>query len=159
MECSIGIDAVDQGTAHIADQVRPHLEQLSARLSKNYGGLMERLWISLELCPTRADQRRPWAFRFQKHVSRLNSAKRLGLPVAPDAFDPTNVGHFSVRPDFLELAKVPLHLVNAYLLEAIHKDSVVLEEKSPRLGGFDAQAFRQDILTYIDENWPSRRRT
>jgi hypothetical protein len=159
MECSIGIDAVDQGTTHIADEVHPHLGQLGARLSNDYGGLIEHLWISLELCPAHADQRPPWTFRFQKRVSRTNGAKRLGLPIAPDAVDPKNVGHFSVRPDYFELAQVPLDGVSAYLLDTIYREAAVLEKNSARLGGFDASAFRRDILIYVDENWPSRKRT
>jgi hypothetical protein len=159
MDCSIGIDAVDQGTTHIADEVQPHLEQLSARLSNDYGGLMEHLWVSLELCPAHADGRPPWTFRFQKRVSRKNGAKHLGLPIAPDAVDPKNVGHFSVRPDYFELAQVPLNGVAAYLLEAIYRAATVLEKKNARLGGFDAGAFRRDILLYVDENWPIRKRT
>jgi hypothetical protein len=159
MECIISVDAVDQGTMQVANQLHPHLRQLSARLCNDYGGMMEHLWIGLELCPGLADRRPPSAFRFQKRVSRINAAKSWGLPVAPGAVDPTNVGHFSVRPDYFKLARVPLESVAAYLLDAIYLDSIVLEKKSARLGGFDARAFRHDMLTYIDENWPSRKLT
>jgi len=159
MECSISIGCVDQGTTHIADQVRPHLEQLSGRLCQGYSGLMEHLWINLELCPSNADHRPPWTFRFQKRVARKNNLKRLGLPIPLHAVDPTNVGHFSVRPDYFELAQVPLSGVSAYLLNVIHRESKLLERESARLGGFDAKAFRHDIWTYIDENWPSPKRT
>jgi hypothetical protein len=159
MECSIGIDAVDQGTGDIADALQPYLERLSTQLSKDYGGSMEHLWITLEMCPTHADRRAPWSFRFQKRVSLTNEAKRLGLPIAPDAVDPKNVGHFGVRPDYFELAKVKLEDVAAYLLDLVYREAVVLEKKSGRLGGFDAKAFRRDMLTYINENWPSRKQT
>ena len=53
----------------------------------------------------------------------------------------------------------PLIVAHAYVLDVIHNEATVLEKKSARLGGFDARAFRRDILTYIDENWPSRKRT
>jgi len=150
---------VDQGTAHIADQVQPHLEQLSERLCQGYSGFMEHLWIDLELCPSSADHRPQRTFRFQKRVAPMNNLKRLGLPVPLNAVDLTNVGHFSVRPDYFELAQVPLSDVSPYLLNVIHRESTVLERKSARLGGFNAKAFRQDISSYIEENWPSRKRT
>lgn len=149
MECSIGITAEDQGTEHIAEVLRPHLESLSQRLSRDYGGWMEHLWISVEMCPAHADQRPPWPFCFQKRVSRSNAAKSFGLPI-PGSEDPTNVGHFSVRPDYAELATVDLREIPVYVIELIHSEAAVLEHKSMRLGGFDAVTFRRDTLEYID---------
>lgn len=40
--------------------------------------------------------------------SLARSARQLGLPVESGAEDPKRVGHFSVRADYLKLAKVPL---------------------------------------------------
>jgi hypothetical protein len=148
MECLITIPVVDQGIEHLADVLRPHLEELSRRLSREYGGHMQHLWIDLELSPSHEDLRPPWPFRFQKRVGVASIARRYGLPV-PDAPDPTNVGHFSVRPGVAELADVELQDVPAHLIGLIHRESAILEHLSARLGGFDAAAFRQDILRYL----------
>jgi hypothetical protein len=148
MECNISIAAVDQGTEHIAQILRPRLDELSQRLSRDYGGWMQHLWISVEMCPSHAGRRPPWRFRFQKRVSRSNVAKSFGLPVLGSA-DPMNVGHFSVRPNYSELATVDLRDVAVYVIRLIHSEATVLERKSGRLGGFDAGMFRRDILEYI----------
>jgi hypothetical protein len=158
MECCISIAAEDQGTAHIADVLRPHLESLSLRLSRDYGGSMQHLWIDVEMCPAHADRRPPWPFRFQKRVSRASTAKLLGLPMPEGAADFMNVGHYSVRPDYAELAEFHLPEIPAYVIKLIYGEAAVLERKSRRLGGFDATRFRQDILTYIDEMRSSQKR-
>ncbi|HEV2441353.1 MAG TPA: hypothetical protein VGT07_02430 [Steroidobacteraceae bacterium] len=62
-----------------------------------------------------------------------------------------NVGHFSVRPDYAELARVDLREIPAYVVRLIHGEAAVLERKSARLGGFDAKTFRRNLLEYMDE--------
>lgn len=64
MEVLIYASESDQGTHHIAEAVRPHLNMLSDALTGEYGGPMEHLCIDLELSPARADQRAPFPFRF-----------------------------------------------------------------------------------------------
>jgi hypothetical protein len=150
MECLIAVPVVDQGIEHLADVLQPHLEELSRRLSREYGGRMLHLWIDVELSPSHQDLRPPWPFRLQKRVSLARFARRHGLPV-PDAPDPTNVGHFSVRPGPAELADIELHDIPAHVIGLIHRESAFLEQLSARLGGFDAAAFRQDILRYQQE--------
>jgi hypothetical protein len=54
-----------------------------------------------------------------------------------------------VRPDYFELAKVSLQDTPVHLIA--HRDAIVLEQKSARLGGFDAKVFRRDIPQYLDE--------
>jgi hypothetical protein len=104
---------------------------------------MHHLWIDVEMCPAHGDRRPSWPFRFQQRVSRANSAKSLGLPTLKAAPDATNVGHLSVRPDYFELAKVDLPDVPAHLIELIPREAAILEQKSSRLGGFDAKGFRR----------------
>ena len=139
MDCVIGIAITDQGCEHIDVAVRPLLEPLNRALSKDYGGEMEHLWIGLEISPQLADHRPPFAFRFQKLVS-----PRPPVRVLPRR-QFRNVGHFSVRPDFFDLARVPLERVGCYLLELTYQATVVLEKKRRRLGGFDVDAFRADF--------------
>jgi hypothetical protein len=157
LNCRISIDATDQGTEHLAEAVRPYLERASAYLSRNYGGLMEHLWIDLEMSPVRADIRPAWSFRFQRRVSLARSAKQFGLPVLSDEVDPKNVGHFSVRPDYFKLAEVPLDNVPGFLLRLVYDEAVALEKRSRGLGGFDARSFRRDLLEHIASIGRSRK--
>lgn len=115
---------------------------------------MQHLWIDVELCPSHADRKGPWPFRFQKRVSRASIAKPLGLPVPDGASDFMNVGHFSVHPDFFKLASVELREIPAYVIKLIYEEAAVLERKSARLGGFDAKTLRGNMLEYIDEIRP-----
>lgn len=114
---------------------------------------MQHLWIDVELCPVHADRRGPWPFRFQKRVSGATTTRLFGLPPgsAPDFM---NVGHFSVRPDYAELASIDLQEIPAYVIKLIHGEAAVLERKSARLGGFDAKTFRRNMLEYLDEMQP-----
>jgi hypothetical protein len=127
---------VDQGTEHVADAVAPTLDALGRQLSGSYGGLMDHLWIDLELCPDDADRRPPWSFRFQKVVrpSRLLA----GLP----ARTYENVGHYSVRPDYHALARVPLPAAAGYLARLIFDSTETLRRRQKTLGSFDVEAFR-----------------
>ena len=65
LNCVIRIDATDRGTEHLAEAVRPYLEIASAYLSRDHGGLMEHLWIDLEMSPGRAEMRPACAGRYQ----------------------------------------------------------------------------------------------
>ena len=144
LKCVISLGKCDQGTLHLAEAVHPYLEAASAHLSRDYGGSMAHLLIELEMSPVQADVRpAAWRFRFQRRVSSSREERLLGLPARE------NVGHFSVRPDYFRLAEVALEDVPGFLLELIYDESVVLEKKSLRLGGFDAKAFRRDLFEYI----------
>jgi hypothetical protein len=149
LNCVISISETDQGTEYLAEAVRPHLEVASAYMSRDYGGLMEHLWIDLEMSPGRADSRSTWSFRFQHRVSLARSARQWGLPAPSGVDDPKNVGYFSVRPDYFKLAEIPLENVPAFLLKLVYDECSVLEKKSRRLGGFDAKSFRRDLLEHI----------
>lgn len=136
MDVLISASKNDQGTEHLADLVRPHLHALTSTLSGEYGGPMNHLWIDLELCPGDADHRPAFAFRFQKRVVMPREFRALGTP---EFF---NVGRYSVRPEYFELARVPLDDVRCYLLRLVFDSTQSLARKR-QLKGFDLGLFRQ----------------
>ena len=137
MEVGIHANMVDEDTQKIGSVLHTPFKELAERLSGDYGGVMEHLWIDLELLRSRAkaDGTAKHPFRFQKRVSGRG---HFGLPDRPDSF---NVGHFSVRPDFDRLLSLPMDEVIPYVLSLIHRASGVLLEKKKKLGGFDAELF------------------
>lgn len=139
MRVGIHANMVDSTTSGVADALRPVLDALSDRLTADYGGVMEHLWIDLELIEdhARPDGLARHSFRFQKRVS---GRSHFGLHPAPDFL---NVGHFSVRPDFDLLRSLPVDQAVAYALSLIYRSTEVLHAKSRRLGGFDAEQFRK----------------
>ena len=48
------------------------------------------------------------------------------------------------------MTELPPKKVPHYLLERVYEESVVLEKKSRRLGGFDAERFRRLLRKHID---------
>ena len=138
MRVGIHANKVDQSTSKVADALRPALDTLSEGLSADYGGVMENLWIDLELIEAHAkpDGTPRHSFRFQK---RVFGRSHFGLPPAPDSL---NVGHFSVRPDFERIRSLPTDQAIAYALSLIYRSTEVLHAKSKRLGGFNADQFR-----------------
>ena len=128
----------DQATSKVADVLRPVFKELSRRLSGECGGIIEHLWIDLEVIEghAKADGGPRHSFRFQKRVS---GRSHFGLPPTADEF---NVGHFSVRPDFAAMISLPAKQAIEYVLSLIYAETVVLGEKQKMLGGFEAEAFR-----------------
>ncbi|KQU71480.1 MULTISPECIES: hypothetical protein [unclassified Rhizobacter] len=128
---------VGQDTQKIGSALHAPFKELANRLSGDYGGVMEHLWIDLELLRSHAkeDGSAKHPFRFQKRVSGRGP---FGLPDQPDSF---NVGHFSVRPDFDRLLLLPMDEVIPYVLSLIYRASGVLIEKKKKLGAFDAELF------------------
>ncbi len=153
METRIQSSGTDQGTAHIAEAIRNDCAAVSGALSKNYGSGIDHLWIDIELHPAAADRREPWPFRFQKRVanrSRLVPKAVYDLvPVEPSF----NVAHWSVRPDYFELAKVPLENVSAYLLALVYDSTDVLLSKRRRFPQFDAVRLREDFRGFLHANY------
>jgi hypothetical protein len=143
MNCLIYVSRRDQGTAAIAERMEGPLDELSGLLSKDYGGSLANLWIEVELSPVVPDLRPPWSFRFQKAVSPPKTLRAFGMGTA------LNVGHYNIRPDYFELAKVPSEDVVCYLLCKLYESTQVLEQKSKRLGGFKVEAFRADFLAAV----------
>ena len=145
MNVQISAPKSDQGTEHIAAMIRPHLAELSRALSGEYGGIMEHLWIDLELCPGDADRRDAFCFRFQKRVAPQRSFLALG---AQEHF---NVGHFSVRPDYFDLARVPMSDVVCYLTKLIYEGTETLGQRQ-QIGNFDVRAFREKFAAFLSES-------
>jgi hypothetical protein len=142
MEISINANAVDQATQKIGEVLQAAFEPISEDLSNNYSGTIRHLWIDFELVQSHVDRRPPFRFRFQKKVGG-GIFKLTGLP-APVC---KNVGHYSVRPDFQKLLAMPLEAVAEYALGLIYASTSMLIDKQKKLGGFDAQKFRQDFLS------------
>ncbi|MBK9580194.1 MAG: hypothetical protein IPK50_14440 [Fibrobacterota bacterium] len=143
MEVEFHANMSDSATYHVSRALGPVLEPLGVQLSGEYGGVMEHLWIDLELVESHAkpDGKPRHPFRLQKRVSGVAP---FGLPPMPDQF---NVGHFSVRPDFKRIASLPVEEAVAYALSLIYQSLDILQEKKKKLGGFDAQLFRERFKT------------
>jgi hypothetical protein len=142
MQVGIHANSVDGDTERLGWALRPVFAILSRQLEGDYGGLMEHLWIDMELIEhhLKADGSHRHPFRFRKRVSGRG---QFGLPLIPDSF---NVGHFSVRPDVDFLITLPLEDAIAYVLQLIYHASAVLLEKQERHGGFNADLFRERFL-------------
>jgi hypothetical protein len=142
MKVGIHANICDRATERVVDALHKPLKELSQRMEHQYGGVMEHLWIDLELIEpdVRTDGKERFPFRFQKRVS---GGSRLGLPAIPDSF---NVGHFSVRPDFQLITSLSMQQVVPYVLSLIYESTSILLEKQKKLGGFDAVLFRKKFL-------------
>jgi hypothetical protein len=143
MEVGIHANMCDQATSPVAKALHTPFRELSALLQGEYGGVIEQLWIDLELIEShaRTDGNQRWPFRFRKRVS--GRSPPFGLPPIPDKF---NVGHYSVRPDFQLIASLPAEQAISYALSLIYDSTAVLIEKQKKLSGFDACLFRNKFL-------------
>ncbi|QTV05069.1 hypothetical protein [Faecalibacter bovis] len=144
MKVGLHANMVDMQTDKIGSALRDVFTILCERLSGNYGGAIEHLWIDFELIESHAklDGKPRYPFRFAKRVSGRSN---FGLPPSPDNF---NVGHFSVRPDFHRLLTISRDEVIPYCLNLIYKELIVLKTKEKKLGGFDSELFRK---RFVDE--------
>lgn len=140
MKLSLYANAVDSSTWDISKILHEPFNQIENDLSGDYGGIMEHLWITFELIQHYAELRPPHKFRFQKRVSGKGNLTGIDYP------DQHNVGHYSVRPDFQLLLIMPEDKVAACALRLIYDSTSVLLEKKKKLGGFDAERFREDFL-------------
>lgn len=141
MKVGFHANVCDSDTRHIAAALREPFAVLGESLAGEYGGTMEHLWVDLELLEyfARPDGKPRHTFRFQKRVS---GRSRLGLPAVQDVF---NVGHYSVRPDFQLLASMSVDRAVPYVLALIYQSTELLPEKQKKLGGFDANLFRENF--------------
>ncbi len=142
MEFKIFANRYDWKQKELAEALQERLVIFSNRLSCDYGGIMEHLWLDLELGESSClmFNKPAKAFRFQKKVS---GASRTGLPAIPDRF---NVGHYSVRPDFKVIRQNTSEQNITYIIELVYQSTEVLLVKQKKLGGFDATRFRHDFL-------------
>ncbi len=141
MKLGLHANAADKSTWDISGTLLESFGKIENDLSKDYGGIMEHLWIDFELIRHWAERRPPYKFRFQKRVSGKGHLTGIDHP------DQYNVGHYSVCPDFDLLLNLPSEKVAAYALHLIYDSTLVLLEKKKRLGGFDAERFRDDFLS------------
>jgi len=81
----------DQSTSYVAKALYKPFKELGLMLEADYGGVIEHLWIDIELIERES---KVWNFHFQKRVSGHSC---FGLPAIPYSI---NVGHYSVKPDF-----------------------------------------------------------
>jgi hypothetical protein len=113
LKCMICLGAIDQGTWPMRAPLPGDREFTPvARLWR----VMEHVWIELEMSPFGQSRDRPCRFDSNVRVSSARSARKFGLPRPSDLADPTNVGHFSVRPDCFKMAEVSLENVAGFLL-------------------------------------------
>ncbi|MEN7550066.1 hypothetical protein AAG747_19240 [Rapidithrix thailandica] len=133
----------DASTQRVAKAVQEPLEQLGKKLSNDYAGNMEHLWIDLELVESYLVNRKPYLFRFQKKV---NIASSVG---GKDYY--YNVGHFSVAPDFDKLKVFPDDLVCDYILTLMYQSTQVLIDNQKKLDNFDTIKFRSDFVKSCNE--------
>ncbi len=141
MKVGLHANMSDSDTHKIAAELHIPFRTIAKSLSGEYGGLMEHLWIDFELIRSHAERRAPFSFRFQKRVSGKDRLTGIDHP------DQYNVGHYSVRPDFDLLLRVPLAEVAGYALQLIHESTAVLLTKAKKLGGFDAELFRSRFVS------------
>jgi len=141
MNVQIDASQSDSTTTKLAEELREAFTKIESQLSGNYGGVIEHLWIDLELSEMSvlAFGRPPKSFRFQKKVS---GGSRMGLPAIPDSF---NVGHYSVRPDFEVLKQSTIEQSINYIIGLVYKSTEILLSKQKKLGGFDTANFRSDF--------------
>ena len=142
MNVRINTSATDQGTDHIAPRVRAGFAALGAALSGDYGGPMQHLWIDLQLSPAAADRRPVATFRLQKRVVTPRELRAFGTE---EFFE---VGHYQVRPDYDELARVPLDEIACYLMRRVYDSTAELAGKR-QLRGFDLPRFRQRFAAVL----------
>ena len=146
MEVLLNANASDSKTERIRKILYGIFKVIEKDLTKDYGGTIRHLWIDFELIQSHAERRPPFPFRFQKRVGG-SICKLTGLPTRLCE----NVGHYSVRPDFQELLRIPPESVASYALSLIYASTSVLVEKQKKLGGLDAQRFRADFLSSCRE--------
>ena len=130
---------MDASTERAAHAVSDHLERFEKALNRDYGGVMEHLWIDLELI----ESHKSWPFRFQKKV---------GTPASYTEFYSYNVGHYSVRPDFEKLRGLSeKESICSYIFELLYDSTQILVDRQKNIGDFDATAFRFDFLSACKE--------
>jgi hypothetical protein len=141
MDVKLNANICDLATERIADVLRDVFDTIKKDVSRDYGGTMQNLWIDFELSQFGIDRQPPFPFRFQKKVGG-GISRLTGLRT--EMYE--NVGHYSLRPDFDELLRLPLDSVPAYALRMIYRSTSILVEKKKKLGGFDVERFRSDFL-------------
>jgi hypothetical protein len=141
MKTFIAVSGSYESMNRAADAIRRDLAQISALLSRGYGGPMEHLWINLELWEP-ANGRPPFSFRFQKRVAAPREL--AAFKVRPHY----NVGHYSVRPSLEPLLGMRSKRLRCHLLQVLYNSTVALEGRR-QLRGFNVSAFRSDFASAL----------
>ena len=138
MNVKLYANIADESMQALSDALSPILIALGRRLDGDYGGVIEHVWIDVELRErgAKADGSARHPFRFQQRVAGRAHSRLAAIP------DSHNVGHFSVRPDFPRLRALSNDDAIPYVLQLILDASLVLVEKGKKLGGFDGALFR-----------------
>ncbi|SKB84260.1 hypothetical protein SAMN05660841_02641 [Sphingobacterium nematocida] len=125
---------MDENTSKVAKAINKHFDHFEKALHKDYGGVMEYLWIDLEL----VESHKPFPFRFQKRVSNRSSYTEMYS---------YNVGHYSIHPDYEKLKGLSTdEEICAYVFDLLYQSTQILADKQKKLGDFDATKFRLDFL-------------
>ena len=142
MEVGLYANMCDSETQEIMETVHPFFRALGKKLNGDYGGLMEHLWIDLELIQShcKEDGSARYPFRLQKRVSGRG---HFGLPPQPDKL---NVGHFSVRPDFETIHKLKGAKLLSHIAGLVYERLNTLDTKAKKLGGFNSALFKEKFL-------------
>lgn len=140
MEFRLRANICDTETYPISCALVEPSQALSDLMRGDYGGVMEHLWIDVELRDFGDAPKPSWPFRFQKRVS---GRSHFGLPPVDDSF---NVGHYSVRPDLQLLLTLPTKDSVAHVLQVVYESTIILNGKQKRLGDFDVSRFRSRFL-------------
>ena len=119
----------------IVEVINKHISGIENKLHKDYGGCMEHLWIDFQLI----ESHKTYPFRFQKRVEIPSSFTELYS---------YNVGHYTVRPDFVKLQMLSSEEeICSYVFELLYKSTQILEEKQKKLEDFNVNVFRLDFLS------------
>ncbi|WP_121966198.1 hypothetical protein [Myroides sp. N17-2] len=124
---------VDEQTKHIPRVIDLYLKEIALVLNRDYGGVMEHLWININL----SEVEKVFPFRFQKRVESSSSY------INPYSY---NVGHYSIAPDFNELKNFKTEeAICKYFFNLLYTSMKVLHKKQKSLGGFNAIIFKEDF--------------
>lgn len=144
LKVSFHANMVDNNTQKVVEILREPFEQLGRKLSNDYGGSMEHLWIDLALIESHLGDGKTLPFRFQKRVTLSG----FGLPGKEFKY---NVGHYNVVPDFEKLKVLPNELICDYIFGLIYESTQVLVDKQKKLDNLKAEQFRLDFIAVCKE--------
>lgn len=144
LKVSFHANIYESSNQRIADAVQESFDKLSEKLSNDYGGNMEHLWVDLELVESYLKNGKALPFRFQKRVTLSG----LGIPGKTYNY---NVGHYSVAPDFEKLKVLPEKSICDYILRLVYKSTQVLVDKKKKLDNFKAELFRENFIDTCKE--------
>ena len=145
LEVSFHANMYDKNTERVAKTMQEPFERLSKKLSNDYKGNIEHLWIDLELFENHIGEGKGLSFRFQKRVTLS------GFGIGGKEYH-YNVGHYSVVPDFKKLKTLPEKSICDYVLKLMYDSTQVLVAKKKKLDDFNVEQFRADFIKVSKES-------